>query len=415
MKQSVLLAVSGGPPPRRRGRWIRAALIRGGCFLLFLAPALPAQESILGSYERNFIRAGLSTKAGVLRDAATDERAAEFIGRLYEFALEFSLQNAEILRDDPDMIALTVLACRGAGESGHTASVDILWKIFSVYRDSRTRAEALGALARLGKGNSQVVENLNQYLANQNNLHRSGMSPDYPTLAACISALAVLGDPASFPVLFSAMIAGYPSNINQETARALSSIQGDYKQYLIDVIRRNPPAEKTAAFRAGFGNEHFGGAEKGQLAEAALEIGLALTADGEGDASAVSLRYVAVTALTQLQWTSASPLVIKHFYQVQADYQNGAVSRERLLEAINCLGAMGSSDAAQALALQLGFLNSRTERSGEFDEDITLAVVNALGAIGDKSAFDYLLYISYLSYPEHIQAAAKEALAQLKW
>jgi HEAT repeat protein len=380
------------------------------------APVLWAQESILDSYERNFIRAGLSTKAGILRDAATDDRAAEFIGRLYEFALDFSLRNAEILRDDPDMIALTVLACRGAGNSGHTASVDTLWKVFLAYRDSLTRPEALKALAQLGKGHTQVVENLNQYLANQNNLYRSGMSPDYPTLSACIAALAVLGDPSSFPVLFSAMIAGYPNAITQETARALGSIQGDYKQYLIDVIRKNPPAEKAAAFQAGLGNEHFGNAEKGQLAETALELGLALSSgSGEGDPLVSRLRYAAVSTLTELRWTNASPLVIKHFYQVQADYQNGLVPRERLVEAIECLGAMGSSDTAQVLALQLGFLNSQTERSGEFDDAVTLAVVKALGAIGDKSAFDYLLYISYLSYPEHIQAAAREALTQLKW
>jgi HEAT repeat protein len=389
-----------------------------GCLFLLAAgsPVLYAQENILDSYQRNFIRASLSTKAGILRDAATDERSGEFIGQLYEFALNFSLQNAEMLRDDPDMIALTALACRGAGTADHKASVDTLWEIFLAYRDSLTRAETLGALALLGKGNIQVVENLNQYLANQNNMYRSGMSPDYHTLSACVAALASLGDPSSFPVLFSAMTAGYPNNITQETARALGAIQGDYKQFLIDVIRKNPPAEKMAAFRAGISNEHFGGAEKGQLAEAALELGLTLSPAGEeGDPVFSSLRYAALAVLDQLRWTSASPQVVKHFYRVQADYQNGKAPRERLLEAIHCLGSMGSSDAAQALALQLGFLNSQTERNGEFDDAITMAVVNALGVIGDKSAFDHLLYISYLAYPEHIQAAAREALTHLKW
>jgi HEAT repeat protein len=396
---------------------IRARLIWGGLLWVFLgSPVLSAQETILDSYQRNFIRASLSTKAGILRDAATDDRSREFIGQLYEFALNFSLLNADILRDDPDMIALTALACRGAGAAGYKASVDTLWKVFLAYRDSLTRAETLGALALLGKGNAQVVENLNQYLANQNNLYRSGMSPDYHTLSACIAALSALGDPSSFPVLFSAMTAGYPNSITQETARALGSIHGDYKQFLIDVIRKNPPAEKMAAFRAGINNESFGSAEKGQLAETALELGLSLSpVSGEGDPVIASLRYAAVSALDQLQWTNASPQVIKHFYRVQADYQNGLAPRERLLEAIHCLGAMGSSDAAQALALQLGFLNSQTERSGEFDDAITMAVVQALGAIGDKSAFDHLLYISYLSYPEHIQAAAREALTHLKW
>jgi HEAT repeat protein len=386
--------------------------------LLFciLSPNLPGQETILDAYERNFIRASLSAKAGVLRDAATDDRSGEFIGLLYEYTLNFSLMNAGILREDPDMIALTVLASRGAGQAGHRESADTLWKVFLSYTDSLIRVEVLGALTALGKGNPQVVENLNQFLTAQNNLYRSGRTPDYPTLSACISALAVLGDESSFPVLFSAMITGYPDNITGETIRALGSVQGDYKQYLIDVIRRNPPAEKLAAFNAGMNTARFGPPERGLLAETALEVSLGLLpGSSEGEDAVSALRYSAVAALTELQWTGAGSLAIKHFYRVQTDFQNGLVPRERLLEAINCLGAMGNPEAAQVLALQLGFLNSQTEQNGVFDDEITLAVVKGLGAIGDKSAFDHLLYISYLSYPDHIQAAAKEALAHLKW
>jgi hypothetical protein len=152
------------------------------------------------------------------------------------------------------------------------------------------------------------------------------------------------------------------------------------------------------------------------LAEIALEVSLGLSpGNAEGEAAVSALRYSAAAVLTELQWTMASPLAVKHFYRVQTDVQNGAAPRERLVEAVNCLGAMGSSDAAQALALHLGLLNSQAEQGGAFDEAVTLAVVQALGVIGDKAAFDQLLYISYISYPEHIQAAAKEALAHLKW
>jgi HEAT repeat protein len=385
--------------------------------LVFIAlQGLSAQEPILNSYERNFIRANLSTKAGILKDAATDERAPEFIGQLYEFAMNFALANAEILREDPDMIALTGLACRGAGEAGYKNSVDTLWKVFVSFRDSFTRSDALGALAKLGKGNKEIVGHLNMYLANQNSLYRSGMRIDYPTVSACIAALSSLGDSASFPVLFSAMSTGYPDSISREAAGALSHLQGDYKQFLIDVIRNIPAGDKLAALNAGLNDENFGAAEKGLLAEAALEISLAPAASGaENDNTLSELRYSAIQVLSDLEWTRANPLAIKHFYRVQTDYQNGRAARERFLEAITCLGSMGSPDAAQALAIQLGFFNSQTERNGIFDEEITLAVIHALGKLGDKAAFDYLLYISYLPYPEQIQVAAREALDHLKW
>ncbi|MDR2029000.1 MAG: hypothetical protein LBP93_05615 [Treponema sp.] len=385
---------------------------------MFAASPAPAQdgEPIRASYERNFIRANLSTKAGILRDAATDERAAEFIGPLYEFALNFALRNAEILRDDPDMIALTVLASRGAGASGHRASVETLWKVFLAYRDSLTRVEVLNALALLGRGNGQLVEDLNQFLANQNNLYRSGMTPDFPTLSACISTLSRLGDGSSFPVLFSAMIAGYPDSITQEASGALASIEGDYKQYLIDVIRKNPPAEKLIAFREGSYNKKFTDAERGDLAQIALEVSLDLFPDSaEGETAISNLRYASVQLLTELKWTRATSLAIRHYYRVQKDYANGLASKAQFSEAVACLGAMESSEAAQVLALQLGFINSQMERINEFDEVLTLAIVKALGEIGDKIAFDYLLYIGYLTYPESIQIAAREALNRLKW
>ncbi|MDR1900539.1 MAG: hypothetical protein LBQ55_11055 [Treponema sp.] len=380
------------------------------------AVSLSAQESILDAYERNFVRAALAAKAEVLRDAATDEKAPEFIGQLYEFALNFALRNADFLREDPDMITLTVLASRGAGEAGNKESVDTLWKVFSSYPDSLTRTTILGTLSSLGKGNPQVVEYLNQFLISQNNLNRSSAIDDSSTLRACVYALGVLEDPSSYPALFSALNAGYPGPVLEEIETALNALRGDYKSFLVEVIRNNPLPEKLAALAAGAENEGFNDSQKGEIAEAALEIGLGFPEANTGDdTNAAGLRYQAALLLTRLRWSHGSPLAIRHFHRVQTDYQRGAAPKPRFLEAIACLGVMASSEAAEALVLQLGYLNSHTERSGEFDADITLAVVNALGLIGDKSAFDYLLYVSYLSYPENIQAAAKDALTRLKW
>jgi hypothetical protein len=389
---------------------------------LLSAGLLSAQEPILNAYQRSFVRADLADKAEVLRDAATDERAPEFMGALCDFALRFSLRNAEIFRDDPDMIALTALAAAGAGGAGHAASADVLWEIFLSYRDSLTRVEALNALAALGRQNKDfaaagtLTGNLSQFLMNQNNLYRSGIEPDYPVLSACITTLGALGDAGAYPVLFTALVSNYPASITRDITRALDSVRGDYDQFLLGVIKNNPPAEKLAAFRAGAHNTVLTDAQRGELAETALRTGLEFLAANAESAAAISeLRYQAAAVLTELKWTGAVDLAIRHFYQVQTDYGNGSVPKELFLSAITCLGAMGSSGAAQVLALQLGYLNSRMERSGSFDEALILEVVNALGEIGDKAAFDSLLYISYLNYPEQIRAAARNALNRLKW
>jgi HEAT repeat protein len=400
---------------RRRVNSRRRGVIHTVFFAVCLVFSFPVfgEDPILQSYQQNFSRADIAAKTEILKDAATDDRADEFIGPLYEFALQFALRHVEILKDDPELIHMTVIAARGAGTSDHKGSVATLWRLFSGLRDSRTRVEILGALGSLGKGDSQIIENLNDYLAGQNRLYRSGMDLDYPVISACVAALAELGDSSSYPALFSVLTTGYPEVIVMEASGALDVISGNYKQFLLDVILKNPPGEKLAAFRAGMNSGRFSPADKGQLAEIALDQSLGVSSGGGEALSA--LRYAAVLALTRLQWTRASALAIRGFYRIQTDFQQGAAPKERFLESVACLGAMGSSDAALALALQLGLINAQTEKTGVYDEDITLAVVRALGAIGDKAAFDYLLYISYLNYPDHIQAAAKEALNRLKW
>jgi HEAT repeat protein len=127
------------------------------------------------------------------------------------------------------------------------------------------------------------------------------------------------------------------------------------------------------------------------------------------------MRYAAINALTSLRWTRANSMAIMNYYRVLADYQDSIVSKARLIEAVECLGAVGNSEAALVLGLQLGLINARTARTGIFDDEITLAIVQALGRIGDNAAFDHLLFTSNLSYSEIIKSAATDAINRLKW
>jgi len=290
--------------------------------------------------------------------------------------------------------------------------VSSLWKLFLDNPDSKTGMDILVKLGSLGKGNKSIIDNLNNYLMGKNLLFRSGESVNYTLVSACISAIMDLGDSSSYPALFSVLKVEYPEVIASEAQGALEVIPGNLYQFLINVIYYNPPEEKFAAFRIGAESNRLNVPQRGQLAELALEQGL--NADEE-NIDMTAMRYSAVLLLTQLRWTRANALAIRHYYRVQADYLHNLASKERYIEAIACLGAVGNSDATSILGLQLGLINARTERTGSFDADITMAVVNALGNIGFNAAFDQLLYVSNLSYPEEIQAAAREAVDRLKW
>ena len=385
-----------------------------------LVPAAAAQDadSIVLAYRRNFARASLVTKLELVKEAAASQGGA--MGPLYDMAIRFAYENAALLGADPQLKDLALVASNEAGKAGYAKSIDNLWSLFQAYRDPDVRASAVRALGLAGTGESRVSEYLGAFLASQNSLFRSGAQPEYPALEACIEALGLLGDGASFPVLFSAYIAGYSPALATKAALALGKIKGDYEAYLLQVIARNPPLEKAAAFAAGMENPSFADRQRGELAEGAMSA--ALDAYEEPQARSPvelqALREMRLGAARQfkaLKWQRASALAIRHFRLVQADYAKGAAAKSELLEAVACLGAMGSTEAAQTLALHLQLINAQTEQGAPYDEPLVLAVIAALGELGDKAAFDYLLQMGYLQYTDTVKRAAREALLKLKW
>jgi hypothetical protein len=387
---------------------------------LCIGAAIQAQDadSIVLAYRRNFARASLVTKLELLKEASSRTDVA--MGPLYDMALRFAVDNAALLEADPQLKDLAVLAATETGTANYSQAIDDLWALFQSYKDEDVRSAAITALGAAGSGESRVAENLNAFLASQNSLFRSGAQPEYPALAACIDALGQLGDGSSFPVLFSAYVAGYTQELTAKAAASLGSIKGDYRGYLLRVIAKNPPLEKSAAYAAGMANARFSNDDFGELAEGAMDAALA-SASQPASLSPVEiqalreLRLASARELTTLKWQKASPLAITHFRLVQADYAKGAATKGDFLEAIACLGAMGSTEAAQALALYLQLVNAQTEQGSPYDEDVLLACIAALGQLGDKAAFDYLLQIGYLQYSESVKRSAKDALLKLRW
>jgi hypothetical protein len=286
--------------------------------------------------------------------------------------------------------------------------LELLWNLFLEYPVSEVKAEIIIALGGFGKKNSDIVSKINNHLIDLNDLNVSGESVDYLAVSALIAALMELDDASSSLVLFSVLLSGYPEVIYSEALGALDYINKDLNKFLFDVIKEGSLEEKFTALKAGINSKRLSIAEQGQLAEAALEVTL------DNDDLSV-LRYASVSFLSSLRWTRANDLAIRHYYSMLANYQENVSHKSRLIEAIAFLGAVGNSDAALALGLQLGLINDRKEKTDIFDAGITLAIVQALGLIGDKAAFNHLLHTGKLSYNENITSAAREAIDRLKW
>ncbi len=76
---------------------------------------------------------------------------------------------------------------------------------------------------------------------------------------------------------------------------------------------------------------------------------------------------------------------------------------------------MGTHEAAVRLTQYLVLLNSYMESGKGYDEQVMGALIESLGQLEDKVAFDDLVYTQYLGYSSSIRTAARAALDRLRW
>jgi hypothetical protein len=384
---------------------------------LLAAGAVGAQtaQDMLASYKRNFVIAGLDTKLQIIQDAGRS--GGRELGPLYLQAVDYVLENFSLLETDQRFRALGVAAVDLLRAAGYADARFSVLKLFQTDNSRELRVSCLNALGVIGRGDAEIVNILNLWLAAQNTVFRTGKVPDVPVIFAAVKALGGLADGSSFPVLFTTMNLGYTADVTNQAREALQAISGDYKQLFLGVLRDSPLPEKLEALNLALSYERLNESEKGEIAEFALDVGLhTAAADNQLKASARDLRFAAARALAQRKWSKATPLAIENFDAVVLEYERALADRRFVLEAIELLGSVGSHEAAVRLTQYLIYLNSYTERLRSFDSAIVLAVVQSLGRLGDKVAFDDLLYVDHLpSYSNEIKAAARKARSSLKW
>ncbi len=383
--------------------------------LIASAAAVSAQEAdeLVRSYQRNFVRSSLSIKIDVLRQAA-DYKDAD-MGPLYRMGVRFALDNAQYLQSDVQLRDVAALSVAGLRRNGTVDAVPDLWALFQVFKEPYVRVPVLEALGDLAAGNAQAILNINTFLYNQNAMRRAGTMPDFQVIEACVLSLGKLGSATSYSVLFSTYATGYSESITRKSLEAMSRIQGDYKGYLVEVIREDSTIERSAALKAAIENPSFSDADKAEVAESALDMALTYTSSNAVDLQIVKeIRSRAMRELGARGWSKASNLAVRAFSQANAEYARGSGTKAAVLEAISLLGSMRTTEAAEALTLQLQLLNAKEDAGDALDEQMTIAVINNLGALGDKVAFEHLLFVGYLGYPETIKVAAREALKKLQ-
>jgi HEAT repeat protein len=386
--------------------------------LTFSALSLWAQnpQDLLKSYARNFAIASIDVKLEIIRDAG--EKGYREMGPLYLRAVNYVLDNYALIESDQRFRQLAVAALGRLQEVGYREARHSVWKLFDMDSETGVRVACLNALAVVAEGDGETISYINRWLQVQNTVFQTGKVPDVYVISACVRALGKLGDASSFSVLFTTLGRGYTDDVSRDARAALLALRGDLTKEIIGVLREGSLTEKQQAlsFALAMSKERLSEEAKAEIARFALDVGLhtGLT-DNPSRQIAREIRFTAVRALSERRWSPATPLAIEHFDTILLEYDRKLADINHMLEAINLLGNMGSHEAAVRLTQYLMLLNSFTEGIQEYDGRIVLAVVENLGKLGDKTAFDDLMYAQYLSYSPEIKVAIRRALERLNW
>lgn len=382
---------------------------KGVCIVAGMVIAAHASAQLATDAQRQFIKGNLSEKTAAIREAAGDD-----IALLSQAGLDFAILNKPLLGDDRELSALaaasvlvspvTAIAPRQADSLS-----DKLAHIFSLYDDETVRIVVLEKLVSLSAQHrsEKAVALVNGYLQ---------AASENETTKAAIAAAGAVGDGTTFGIIYDAWKTGRWQSLAAETASALVELSERSIADAVQAISVADVRETYAFFTLLTGDEKKSPNFKAEIAENALSKAIYTTEDFSGSMEeTISLQAAAVKVIAESHWVRASQLVIRYFSLAREEYEANVLREAMFTDVIFCMSQLASPDTAQALSAYLADLNRHAESNDMPAKPVVLAVISALGALGDKAAFDNLLYVTYLPYPQDVIAAARSALAKLKW
>ena len=372
-----------------------------------------AAEDAATAAQRKFIRGNLADKTAAVREASGSER------QLAETGLDFAIAYQPFLGNDRDLAALAVasilaLPKAGASDRDYAERVcDKLVTAFKLFSDETVRITVLDKLVALSSvaTSTKAVSLMNDYLASS---VRQSASPT-PVQLAVLSALGTVGNGASFSLVYSLWKEQVWQTHVAELEAALVSIAEASTADAVRVLLGADIGETKALFAVLTKNAKKSPNFCAELAENVLSKTINSKADFSGGRELVELQIAALMIIADAQWTRASKLVISYFAVAREEYASGVLDDGQFVDVIRSVARFASPDSAAALSGYLSDLNKNVADGTIPATPVVLAVISSLGELGDKAAFDTLLYVTYLSYPEDVIRAARNALARLKW
>ena len=364
-----------------------------------------------------FIKGNLADKTAAVREAGDSEA-----GWISEQAVAFCLENKDILGNDRELDGLAVAAVLSYSPESVKKLSDTdkqnltknFISLFSKFNQSNTvQIAVISKIVALKEyiHTASFTELLNNYLKTTD--VKSADSGVYKT---SINALESIGNEDSFNILYSFLNnSNYSAYKNEIEKTTIALIPNAMNEVLV-LIKGSDMKKISEIFALTQKNASISKKNLCEIAENVLNESILLIDNSSGISSEdIKVQMTALSILSENNWTRASASAISYFQLSKKLYEKKNMSEEQFKTVITSLRNIAPLDAVSLLISYLEELNSLVEKGSTIASEIVTAVINTLGAIGDKAAFDSLLAVTYLNYEESVLTAAREALSGLRW
>lgn len=385
-----------------------------GCCIFFICVSFIFAEGT--ENKKKFIKGNLSEKTAIVKQAPVNE-----VVELATDAIDFAISNKEILGDDKELAVLAVVGITMLPQS-YFESIDDVKKaeinnkfltLFNNFKDDVVRIAVLNKLSNVNIPAEEFTITLNEIM-----LGDDIISANKNFVKTVINTLGIIGDSNSFDILYNLLNNNTWSYYVNDIENALGPIAQKSSKNVIDLIKKGSITDCRRIFDLIQKNEKNSQFFKAEVAENVLAQTIYIVGTTSfDDKELVSLQLDSIRVLTKYKWTRAARTMVAFFDVAVSEYEAKQMSHTEFIEVIKGVSVIVPIDAVSICSNCLVGMNKKKE-SGKFsesDEKVVLALISALGAIGDKAAFDSLLAVTYYNYSDNVITAARNALARLKW
>ena len=364
-----------------------------------------------------FIKGNLSDKTAAVREASGAD--AEWVS---DQAVAFCLENKEALGNDRELDGLAVAAIlsyspdtvKRGSDAQKQKLTDNLISLFTEFNKSSTvQIAVISKAVALNDSvpNASFTALLNSYLKTTD-----VKTADSGVFKAAITALESIGNEESFKILYGFLNDSAYNAYKKEIEKTTIALVPNAMDQVIGLIKGSDMKKIVSVYDLVRKNSQISKKNLCEISENVLSESILLVDNSSGISSDnLKVQLTALSILSENNWTRASSVALSYFELSKKLYEKKNMSEEQFKTVITSLRNIAPLDAVVPLISYLEELNSRTEKGSSVASEIALAVINTLGAIGDKAAFDSLLAVTYLNYEESVLTAARAALSGLRW